>query len=252
MDFRASQLWMVTGRPGAGKSFFAQWLMSEVVTTSRAAGDVKRGIYFFMDGTALTAGVRAAAWATGHRTEEVLKALDGPGAEYYEQALAEIGHDITYVFDRRSEAGAIQEAVDAFVELWDEHPAWMVFDNLRNLAGGDEGHEAKKEILSYLGSLAASTGASVCVLHHASESGVRDYAKPPTASQTEDKVTQYPEMVLGVAKDPNSDAFRLSVAKLRDGGASDPMADRPVEIYADLSRVRFTSQAPTGLQAWVP
>src|SRR5690242_3628349 len=126
----------------------------------------------------------------------------------------------------------------------------MIFDNLRNLAGGDEGHEAKKFALSELQGLAYRTGASIGVLHHASESGVRDYAKPPKASETEDKVTQYPEMVLSVAKDPDSDTFNIAVAKMRDGGASDPMAGRPISLTADLARVQFRKYQKSTVQLW--
>jgi hypothetical protein len=246
VDFRESQLWMMTGRPKAGKSFAAQWLVSEWARVAREQGSTCRGIYFFMDGTPFTAAIRQAAWVTGHPTQDIAKALDGPGQAFYEDALDEVAEDITFVYDKKPELPDIQESVDAYVELWDEYPRWMVFDNLRNLAGGDEGHEAKKFALSELQSLAYNTGANIGVLHHATESGVRDYSKPPRVGDTEDKVSQYPEMVLTVAKDPDSDRFLIAVGAQRDGGASDPAAEHPVVLYADLSRVSFTNTRPTG------
>ena len=240
VDFRASQLWMLTGRPGAGKTFFAQWFVSEVAKKGRESGDPCPGIYFFLDGTPFTAAVRQAAWATGHRSQEIASALEGPGIGYYEDILGENAEDVSFVYDKKPGLPEIQGTIDAYVELWDTYPRWMIFDNLRNLDEADEGHEAKKFVLSELQSLAYRTGASIGVLHHASESGVRDYTKPPKANETEDKVTQYPEMVLSCAKDPDSDRFALAVAKMRDGGASDPQAERPVVLDADLSRVQFT------------
>ena len=250
IDFRASQLWMCTGRPKAGKTFWLQWLYSEIAKKGRETGDPCPGIYFFMDGTPFTAAVRQAAWATGHQTQQIAKALEGPGVGYYEDALSENARDVTFVFDKKPELPDIQETIDAYVELWDRYPRWMVFDNLRNLAGGDEGHEAKKFALSELQSLAYTTGANIAVPHHASESGVKDYAKPPRVDQTEDKVNQYPEMVLSVAMDPDSSDFNIAIAATRDGGASDPMASRPIQLTADLSRVAFTRHQKTTFQTW--
>lgn len=250
--FRESAMWMVTGRPKAGKSFFAQWWASEVTRAARAAGTTAPGIYFFLDGTPFTAAVREAAWATGHRTKDIAAALDGPGAAFYEDALDSLFEDITFVFDKRPEMPDIQESIDAFVELWDRYPSWMVFDNLRNMTGGDESHESMKFVLGELQALAYTTGASVGVLHHASESGVRDYSKPPRVNETDGKVSQYPEMVLSVAKAPDSDRFSIAVAAQRDGGDSDPQADRPVVLEADLGRVDFRKPTKTGwvAQAW--
>lgn len=250
VDFRESQLWMMTGRPKAGKSFAAQWLASEWAKAAKEMGQECRGIYFFMDGTPFTAAVRQAAWVTGHPTKDIAAALDGPGQAFYEDALDEVAQDITFVYDKKPELPDIMQSVEAYVELWDEYPRWMIFDNLRNLAGGDEGHEAKKFALSELQTLAYQTGANIGVLHHASESGVRDYSRPPRVGDTEDKVTQYPEMVLTVAKDPNSDRFMIAVGAQRDGGASDPSAEHPVTLWCDLGRVSFTNTKPMSAPAW--
>jgi hypothetical protein len=250
VEFRQSQLWMMTGRPKAGKSFVAQWLGSEWAKAAKQQGTTCRGIYFFMDGTPFTAAVRQAAWVTGHQTKDIAAALDGPGQGFYEDALEEVSSDITFVYDKKPELPAIQESIDAYTELWDEYPDWMIFDNLRNLAGGDEGHEAKKFTLSELQALAYQTRANVGVLHHASESGVRDYSRPPRVGDTEDKVSQYPEMVLTVAKDPNSDRFLIAVGAQRDGGDSDPAAEHPITLFADLSRVSFTNVKPMSAPAW--
>ena len=249
-EFRASQLWMMTGRPKAGKSFACQWLVNEWAKAGREAGDPCPGIYFAMDCTPFTMAVRQAAWATGHPTPVIAKALEQGGEAYYEDVLSETAEDITFVFDKKPEFPDIQETLDAYVELWDRYPRWMIFDNLRNLAGGDEGHEAKKFALSELQALASLTGANIGVPHHASESGVRDYAKPPRVGDTEDKVSQYPEMVLSVAKDPDSDRFAIAVAAQRDGGPSDPMAEHPVVLRADLSRVSFTKYTTSNFTPW--
>jgi hypothetical protein len=67
---------------------------------------------------------------------------------------------------------------------------------------------------------------------------------------TDGKVTQLPEVVLTVAKDPYSDRFSIAVGKLRDGGAADPSAENPVVLFASLDRVSFTNVKPTSAPAW--
>lgn len=246
VDFRSSQLWMLIGRPGAGKTFCAQWLVSEIAAQARRDGDECPGMYFFLDGTPFTAAVRQAAWATGHATKDIAKALEdgGPVAGFYEEALSELAGDISFVFDKRPELPEIQKEIDAYVELWDRYPSWIIFDNLLNFDGCFEDHHAQKFVLGELQALAYQTGASVGVLHHASESGVKDYSKAPKVNDADGKVTQLPEMVLTVAKDPDSDRFSIAVGKLRDGGASDPSGDKPVTLWSDLSRVQFAAHRP--------
>jgi hypothetical protein len=251
IDFRSSQLCMITGRPKAGKSFFAQWLASEWAKAAREQGSECPGIYFFLDGTPFTAAVRQAAWVTGDTTASIAEALEGPGAAYYEDALATVADDIAFVFDKRPELPAIQAEIDAYVELWDRYPSWMVFDNLLNIEGCFEDHRVQKDVLAELQSLAYTTGACIVVLHHASESGVKDYSKAPRVGDTDGKVNQLPEMVLPIAKDPDSDAFRIAVGAVRDGAPSDPNGDRPVVLHSDLSRVQFSrKQAPGPMAHW--
>jgi hypothetical protein len=245
VDLRQSQLVMVTGRPGAGKTFLAQWLVSEMAKT----GDCP-GLYFFLDGTPFTAAVRQAAWATGDTTASIAEALDGPGAAYYEDALAELGQDISFVFDRRPELQDIQAEIDAYVELNDIYPSWIVIDNLLNVEGCAEDHHIQKDVLAEFQALAFNTGACVIVLHHASEAGVKDYSRPPRVGDTDGKDTQLPEVVLTVAKDPYSDRFSIAVGKLRDGGAADPSAENPVVLFASLDRVSFTNVKPMSAPAW--
>lgn len=250
VDFRGSQLWMMTGRPGAGKTFAAQWLVSEIAAQARRDGDECPGIYFFLDGTPFTAAVRQAAWATGHSTKSIAESLENSQGEYYEDALSELSEDISFVFDKRPELPQIQQEIDAYVEIWDRYPSWMIFDNLLNFDGCFEDHHAQKFVLGELQALAYKTGASIGVLHHARESGVKDYARAPRVNDTDGQVTQLPEMVLTVAKDPDSDKFSIAVGKLRDGGASDPAADRPVVLYADLGRVQFSQHKPMIYTGW--
>jgi len=250
VDLRSSQLVMVTGRPGAGKTFFAQWLVSEIAKQARTEDSECPGLYFFLDGTPFTAAVRQAAWATGHKQSDIAEALEGPGSAYYEDALAELSDDIGFVFDKKPELPQIAAEIDAYVEMWDRYPSWMVMDNLLNFAGCEEDHHRQKEVLGELQAEAYRTGATIIVLHHASEAGVKDYSLAPRVNDTDGKVTQLPEVVLTVAKDPDSDAFRVAVGKLRDGGASDPSAKHPVLLHADLSRVSFTNIKPIAAPSW--
>ena len=74
---------MVTGRPGAGKSNFVQWLVNQWP-------DV-RTLYNSYDMPAFTAAVRQAAIQTGARTQDISASLEGEleGGDVYLKALAE-------------------------------------------------------------------------------------------------------------------------------------------------------------------
>lgn len=238
--FRAGQLVMVTGRPAAGKSNFAQWLAHEWALPT---------LYFALDMTPFTAATREAAIITGHRVSDVARHIDGDGPEaaFYEE---ELESSVTqFCFDKAPGDEDVVEELDAYVELWGEYPRVMVFDNLLNFAGAEEDHRVQKFILRELQSLAYRTGALVIVLHHARE-GVKDVTRPPTAAETDNKVNQIPEVILSVAKDPGSDRFAIAKLKVRDG-ASDPNAERAAVVWADFSKMHF-SPSPPAPPAWSP
>lgn len=234
VHFRLGQVTEIVGRPGAGKSNFAQAI---VTRWARAGLPV---LYFSLDQDPWTSGVRQAAAVTGHRQEEIAEALLGPGAAYYEEELADLPVD--YCFDTRPELPDIGQELDAYVELWDRYPTVIVIDNLLNIEAGEGGHGDQKFVFRNLQGLARDTGAAVFVLHHARE-GVRDTTRPPLMSEIDNKQSQIPELILGLAADDG--VFRIAALKVRSGGKSDPEAKRVHRVGVDLSTVQITKDPGT-------
>ena len=238
VQFRRSQLVMVTGRPKAGKSNFVQWL---------AYSWGLPALYNCWDMPAFTAAVRHAAIVTGDETSVISRHLgeDGPGGAYYEDALS--GGVLEYCFDTKPELPDVQQEIDAWVEKYDAYPDVIICDNLLNIDGAEEDHRVQKFILRELQDLARRTGALVFVLHHATE-GAKDTARPPAARETDGKVNQIPDLVLSVANDGEG-GFSMAPVANRNG-TSDPNADHPVRIYADFGRMVFSQYRPAVSPGW--
>ena len=232
---RAGQVSMVTGRPKAGKSNLAQWWATIMQVPT---------LYYSLDMDAFTASIRQAAILTGHDQSEISKRIeeDGPESWFYEGELAEV--KIQYCFDTAPALAEMGEELDAYVELWDEYPELIVVDNLLNIEGTLEDHRAQKFALLELQALARRTAAHVMVLHHATESGVKDTSWPPRLSDTDGKVNQIPELVLSVANDPDQQVFRIAALAVRNG-KSDPEARHPISLYAAFNTMQFNNVRPT-------
>jgi hypothetical protein len=243
--FRRGQVVMVTGRPGAGKSNLMQHL---VTCWARAGVPI---LYYSLDMDPWTTGIRQAAAVTGHSQDRIVEAMDTlEGEAQYEAALADV--DVVYCFDTRPALPDVQEELDAFVELRDEWPGVIVIDNLLNIdTGGEGGHADYKFAMKELQGLARETGATVFILHHARE-GVKDTTRPPTMAETDNKMNQIPEVILGVAHDDNTGEMSIAALKVRSGAKSDPGAERPFRLAANFSTMSFSKPQRTGwvAQAW--
>lgn len=236
--FRHGQLVMVTGRPKAGKSNLAQWLVSQ--------WHDERCLYNSWDMPPMTAISRQAAVITGDPVTDILHRFDNddPSAGYYEERLEDA--NVEFSFDTRPSMPDLQEEVDAWVEKWDEYPGVIVCDNLLNIDGAEEDHRTQKFILRELRGLATTTQALVIVLHHAKE-GAKDTSKPPTAADTDNKVNQLPDLILSVANDGDG-GFSISPVMNRNG-AMDPGAEHPVRLWSDFARMQFAATRPM-VPAW--
>jgi hypothetical protein len=236
--FRAGQVVMVTGRPKAGKSNFAQWLVTQWGLPT---------LYYSLDMDAFTAACRQAAIVTGHRLEGIAAAMESGGEGWYEDELD--GSEVAFCFDTTPELPDIQAEMDAYVELNDLYPSVVVVDNLLNIECGEGTHGDYKHVMKQLQSLARQTGALVIVLHHARE-GTKDITRPPSAAETDNKINQIPETLLSVAKNPDDDRFQIAVLYQRFGGRSDPNAEHPATIWADFSTMSFTNIKPIAAPSW--
>ena len=227
--FRRGLVCMVTAAPKRGKSAFIQWLVVNM--------DVPT-LYFSADMDSFTAGTRHATIQTGDKFSDVYHQIDtnGPGLGYYEEAL--LTSKVSYCFDPSPDLPDVQAEVDAYVEVWDRYPEVIVIDNLLNMQGAEDDKNTQQFLLRNFNELARTTGALVIIAHHASEANLKDPGKPPPAREVQNKVTEYPGVVLGLAHDAETGDFHIAVTANRHG-KSDPAAKHPLTIHADLGRMQF-------------
>jgi len=226
---RGGQLVVVFGQPGSGKSTF---ITKYIVEMGIAA------LYNSADMDAQDAISREGAMRTGWRVDEVSDAIANGGIDYIADVLSV--SRISWSFDSGPTLDDIVEELNAFVELHDAYPRALVVDNAMNVEGEmDDEQGGLKFVFKELHRLAHETGITVFLLHHAREEG--DSRFPPPLSALQGKVSQLPEIVLGVALDPDANAFRIAPVKVRSG-KSDKSGGTYITLTADPARANFLPQ----------
>jgi hypothetical protein len=181
--------------------------------------------------------------STGDSTEVVEAGMKEGGAhrERYLAALAD--SRITFSFGSPITWRAVDEELEAYVELWDAHPEVIVFDNLMDFENAESDYTEQMNVMSNVTELARSTGATVIILHHASDKSWDariDPWAPPSRDQIKNGLAEKPEMCLTVALDPTSNEYKVACVKQRMGPC-DPTA----RSYASLlCQPRITRFAP--------
>jgi hypothetical protein len=231
---RAGQLVVVFGQPGSGKSTFITKYIVEMDTSA---------LYYSADMDAQDAISREGAMRTGWKVDEVSDAIANGGIDYIAGELSE--SRIQWVFDPGPTLDDIVLELDAFVELHDAYPRCIVIDNAMNVEGEMEDEQGGlKLVFKELHRLAHETGITVLLLHHAREEG--DPKLPPGRDKLQGKVAQLPEIILGVALDPDTNIFRIAPVKVRSG-KSDPTGNTYIQLQADPARANFSTYvAPIG------
>jgi hypothetical protein len=223
---RAGQLVVVFGQPGSGKSTFITKYIVEMAVSC---------IYYSADMDAQDAISREGAMRTGWRVNEVSDAIANGGIDYIKDELSV--SKIQWVFDPGPTLNDIVEELDAYVELHDSYPRCIIIDNAMNVEGEmDDEQGGLKLVFKELHRLAHETGIAVFLLHHAREEG--DSKLPPPLSALQGKVSQLPEIVLGVALDPDTNTFKIAPVKVRSG-KSDKSGNTFITVSADPSRANF-------------
>lgn len=225
---RRGQILMIAGQPGSQKSGLALWW------TSLLDLDV---LYFSADSDAHTVSTRLAAIHTGRPVREVEEDfLDDDGRAYYARVLGEKSR-IRLCYDSNPTLDSMQEELDAWVELFDEHPAVIVVDNLMDLVfDGENEFAGQKQLLLSLKALGRMTGAAIVVLHHMTEA-VGESNVPSPRKAVQGKVAQTPEIILSVAVD--GDQFHIATVKDRSGPA-DPSGKTFVTLGIQPERNQFS------------
>jgi hypothetical protein len=147
-------------------------------------------------------------------------------------------------FDQNPSIPFIEQEISAYVELNNRYPDVIVVDNLMDVDHrvGENEYGDMREVLGELRKIAHGTGIAVIVLHHMLESDPKLYGKnkdvedpsayPLPARALTGKVSQRPEMVLSVARDENTQDFRVAAVKNRSGPSS-----KSASTYATLGVV---------------
>lgn len=231
VKFRQGEVVMIAGRSGTQKSGFALWLCAQWNLPT---------LYFSADMSAFTASARLTSLRTGYTTEQVEAKMLGGGQEKQECLEALEGLRIQFAFgtlDWRS----VDEELEAYVEVHDAYPLVIVFDNLMDFDGAEADYSVQMAVMSNATALARATGATVILLHHASDKSWDAKAapfEPPGRQEVKGGLSEKPELSLTVALDPDTLDYRIACVKARMG-PSDPTAKRYATLRCEPSLTRF-------------
>lgn len=232
LTFRHGQTVMIAGRSGSQKSGFAMWLCLQWGLPV---------LYFSGDMKPATASFRLASSITGDTTEEIETAWDMGGAPKQRvlDSLLEVG--FTFAFGSPITWRAIDEELDAYVELWDAYPQVVVYDNLMDIEGCESDYTAQMGAMQRINELAMDTEASSLVLHHASDktwNAENEPWRPPSRQEVKGGLSEKPEISLGVALNPHTLDFNVAVLKQRSG-PQDPTARSYKTLRCEPTVTRF-------------
>lgn len=210
---RRSELSMIAGEPGAGKSTLALAMALRMQVPT---------LYLSADTNAHTMAMRLYSMITGESQSEAELAIerDPIGAR---RKLALANH-IYWCFDSAPNLGDLDDEVTAIEELLGRSPELIVVDNLMDISmdGGEE-FSGMRGAMKELKFMARDTNAAVLVLHHTKESYNSDPTPPRAAVQG--MVNQLPALILTVGQQHGMMA--VSSVKNRYGKA-DPGGNTPV------------------------
>lgn len=232
---RHGEVVMIAGRSGTQKSGLALYWIAQMGLPS---------VYFSADMSAFTASSRIASMNTGDTTEMVEIGMREGGAarrRYLEALKTGPGSNIQFSFGSPLTFERIDDVLEARVEVFDEYPQVICFDNLMDFDGAESDYTAQMEVMSYATELARATEATVVVLHHASDKSWEaksDPWSPPSRDQVKGGLSEKPELSLTVAFDPYSYQYKIACVKQRMG-PSDPTARNFASLRIEPELTRF-------------
>lgn len=224
---------MVAGRSGTQKSGFALFWVAQMNLPT---------LYFSADMSAFTASSRLASMAADQTTEEVEQGMAEASLRgYYMDVVADL--NVTFSFGSPISWRQIDEELEAYVQLWNQYPEVIVFDNLMDFEGAESDYTEQMAVMSGATELARETGATVILMHHASDKSWEaksDPWQPPSRDQVKGGLSEKPELALSVALDPNNLSYRVAVIKQRMGPC-DPTARTYAVMRCIPDKTRFAT-----------
>lgn len=222
---------MIAGRSGTQKSGFALWWTVQMNLPT---------LYFSADMSAFTAATRVAGMRTGYNTGAVESLMREHGEER-QRILASLQDiKLQFAFGKITWPGVDAE-LEAYVELHNRFPEVIVVDNLMDIEGCATDYQPQMEAMDELTTLARATGATVIVLHHASDKtweAKSDPWNPPSRDQIKNGLAEKPELCLGVALNPHTFDYRIAVLKQRMG-PQDPTGQTCALLRCEPELTRF-------------
>lgn len=208
VQVRQSELTLVAGQPGAGKSSLA---------LSVVLGSTTPALYVCADTSEQTVRTRAAAMLTGLTQDEAERRMYSD-VQWATKVFQRTQH-VAWTFDPTPSLHNIEEDIAAYEEVHGTTPSIIVVDNLIDVAveGSDEWGGLRQSV-KHLKNLARAAEAAVIVLHHTSEA-VHTMGIAPPRSSIQGKVSQLPALILTVEVDSSSDLMGVAVVKNRFGKA---------------------------------
>lgn len=221
--FWRSQLMLVVGAGGAGKSVFISNLVAKWERPTLA---------FLLDQDQATAAARFAATKMDEPFLELKKVLDDPQAK---KALADLNHIQT---DFKAESlEELQLQLDAFIERYGVPPEIMVVDNLGNMTSGyDDEWSTLKALTLELDIMARKYEMLVIAAHHTRD---EPSTEPLPRSAILGKISQYPRLIISVAYNQFTGEYKLAAVK-NSSGPQDQMASEPLVFDANLGNMQIT------------
>jgi len=211
--FRRSEVSIIAGTPGAGKSTLALALALRMQAPT---------LYVSADTNAHTMAMRLYSMIEGVSQTDAEKIISEQ-PDLAKEKLARARH-IYWSFDSSPSLSDIDDEVTALEETLGESPALIVIDNLMdvNMDGGEE-FGAMRSALKELKYLARDTNAAVVVLHHTKEGYSGTPCQP--RSSVQGMVNQLPALILTVGQQDGM----LGVASVKNRyGKADPSGNSPV------------------------
>lgn len=238
VKLRRSQLVLLAGAPGGGKSAVAAHMAVRMAYGEYGESPVPV-LYFSADTDKRTFGTRIAAGVAKFKVQEAeeLFAENNPGIW---QMLDEATSHIWFHWNRSPDLDDLEAEVEAYAHVMGEFPHLIVIDNLKNIyidGIGEAGdHVRYDRVLDFLHELAGVTGACILVLHH-----VAGYLEngdvPIPLSGILGKVTKPFGLILTLHRAWEG-MLGISVVKNRTGRA-DPSGGYTITIPYDLERMQF-------------
>lgn len=209
---RRSEISMIAGTPGAGKSTLALAiaLRSKVPT-----------LYVSADTNAHTMAMRLLSMITSKTQGDAEIMLTDDVASARKIINDSSGH-IFWSFESAPSLADIDQEVMAFEELWGCAPTLIVVDNLMDISNdGGEEFANMRSTLKELKYLARDTNAAVLILHHTKESYTGNPCQPRSALQG--MVAQLPALICTIGTNA---AGYIAVAAVKNRyGKADPTGD---------------------------